>query len=131
MATAHSIINRALRLCKVLDALQAATAEDAADALATLNALLAELHEAEVGIPKYAFDALTDEFVGGAADAEALAYWLARRVAPEYGAELSPLAMKESENAEARLRLNYFQPGTTSYAELPSCQDSSFDIEAG
>jgi hypothetical protein len=131
MATAQTIINRAFRLCKVLDSFQAASSEDAADALSVLNGLLAELHCAEVGIPDYSFAALATEIASDAADAEALAYMLARRVAPEYGVELSSLIAKEAHDAESRLRLRYFQPGQTDYCELPSTQDGSFNFSTG
>lgn len=120
MATAQTIINRALRLCKVLDSFQAASSEDASDALNTLNGLMAELYEAEVGIPDYTFALLTTALASDDADADALAYMLARRIAPEYGVELSRGVISEAEKAEGRMRLRYFQPGCVDFSELPS-----------
>src|SRR4051812_47277368 len=105
MATAQTIINRALRLCRVLDAATAPEASDAQDALATLNALLAEMHAAEIGLPDYSFDSLESELASDAADAEALAYALAERIAPEYGAQLSPLIADQARQSMSRLRL--------------------------
>jgi hypothetical protein len=119
MATAITIINRALRLCKVLDAVEAAEAEDADNALETLNALLAEWHEADIGVPDYSFATLQTAVASDVADREAMAYQLAERIAPEYDVELSPLTMKASAEAMNRLRLRYLQPGTVSSAELP------------
>ena len=129
MATALTIINRALRLCKVLDAQEAAEAEDAADALETLNAMLAEWHEAEIGLPDYSFAELTTELASDAADREAIAYQLALRLSTEYGLELSPQAAAMAEQAMARLRLRYFQPAQSS-TDLPS-QRAGYNVEAG
>jgi hypothetical protein len=130
MATAITIINRALRLCKVLDAAEAAEAEDARDALETLNAMLAEWHQAEIGLPDYSFAELTTELASDAADREAIAYQLALRLSTEYGVDLSPQAAAMAEQAMGRLRLRYFQPGTVDLGELPSTR-SDFNIEVG
>jgi len=128
MATAMDLIKRSMRLATILDAGSAPEAGDAQDALATLNALLAELHEAEVGIPDYSLASLTTALASDGADREGLAYMLAKRIAPEYEKELSRLTMEQANQAESRLRLRYFQPGTTSYAELPSAQPGSYNI---
>ncbi len=119
MATAIQIINRAMRLCRILDANEAAEAQDAADALEALNGLLAEMHEARIGLPDYKFTGLTDTLATDDADREALAYQLAIRIAPEYGVELSQAAMAIAEQTMGRMRLRYFQPGTISFDDLP------------
>lgn len=129
MATGFTIVRRALKIAGVIDANEAPQAEEAADALEALNAMLAEWHEAEIGLPDYSI-ASGDTFAGDAADAEAVAYQLAERLAPEYGRELSPLTMKASGEAMSRLRLRYFQPGQVSFAELPSPYQG-FDINTG
>jgi hypothetical protein len=114
-----------------LDPAEAAEAEDADDALTTLNALLAEWHEAEIGLPDYSFASLQTEVASDAADREAIAYQLAERLAPEYDVELPPLAMKASAEAMNRLRLRYFQPGTVSSAELPGeCNTYNINTDA-
>lgn len=129
MATAQDIINRALRLAKVLDAGEAAEAEDAEDALATLNVMLAEMHEADIGLPDYSFATLQTELASGAADQDALAYQLALRISPEYGVELSPQVVAMAQEAMGRLRLRYFQPGRVD-AAMPSTR-VAYDVDLG
>lgn len=127
--TASDIIRRALRLIRVIDAAEALSASDAQDALATLNAMLAEWYEADIGFPDYSFATLTTEIATDAADREAIAYQLAPRLAPEYGKAITPELAVIAEQAMGRLRLRYFQPGTVS-TDLPS-QVSRFDIVSG
>lgn len=127
MATAITIINRALRLCKVLDPVETAEAEDADVALEVLNALLAEWYEAGIGLPDYSVATLATEVSSDAADREAIAYQLAARLAPEYGVDLSPLVAAAGESSMGRLRLRYFQPGSVSSAELPG-ESSVYNI---
>ena len=117
--TASDIIKRALRICRVADSNAALDENDAADALATLNAMLAEWHEAEIGLPDYSFSSLTDVLASDAADREAIAYELAARVAPEYGVSLSREAAGVGLASISRLRLRYFQPGRSDFSELP------------
>ena len=130
MATAQTIINRALRLCRVIDGEAAMSAYDASDALETLNAMLAEWHAAGVGLPVYSFASLTTDLASDAADREAIAYQLAMRVAPEYGAALSPEIVEIANATMSRLRLRYFQPGSVDFSELPS-KTEGFDINTG
>ena len=112
MATANEIISRALRLIGVLDAGEAMEADDAQDALSTLNAMLAEMHEAQFGFPQYKFATLTTEQDTDAADQEALSYSLALRVAPEYGASITPEVAAVGQRTIYRLRQRYFQPSS-------------------
>jgi hypothetical protein len=130
MATAQTIINRASRLCRVIDGEAAMSANDAADALETLNAMLAEWHAADIGLPDYSLDSLTTELASDAADREAIAYALALRVAPEYGATLTEDIVQMASSCMGRLRLRYFQPGTVDWSELP-CSTPAFDINTG
>ena len=53
MATAYTIIRRALKIAKVIDAAEAVPALEGQDTLAALNAMLAEWHEAQIGLPDY------------------------------------------------------------------------------
>ena len=99
-------------------------------ALVTLNAMLAEWHEAAIGLPDYSVTGLADTLASDAGDREAIAYQLAIRLAPEYGAELSPLAMQAANDSMNRLRLRYFQPGCVDFSELPS-PHIGFNIETG
>lgn len=127
MPTAISIVRRAMRLCRVLDANEAPSADEAQDALDILNAMLAEWHEAQIGVPDYAFTDLTTELASDVADREAIAYQLAARIAPEYGKDLPPLVAAVAESALSRLRLRYFQPGTTDFSELPSADCRTYN----
>lgn len=128
--TAGSIIKRALRLARVIDAQTAMDANDASDALETLNAMLAEWHEAEIGLPDYSFSGLDDELASDAADREAIAYQLAARLAPEYGVSLSVETAGVAQGTMDRLRLRYFQPGCVDWSQLPG-KCPIFDIELG
>lgn len=130
MATASQIIRRALRLIGALNPTQALAAQDAQDALETLNAMLAEWHEAQIGLPDYSLASITDTLASDVADREAIAYQLAIRVAPEYGLEVSQAVGVMAEQTMGRLRLRYFQPGTTDFSELPS-RRCTFNIETG
>lgn len=127
MATANDLISRAMRLIGVVDANLALEANQAQDALAALNAMLAEWHEADIGLPDYSFDSLTDTLATDAADSEAIAYQLGLRIAPEYGIEPSPRMERSAEEAMNRLRLRYFQPGQVD-AALPRGRHA-YDIE--
>lgn len=109
MATASDLIRRALRILRVIDAQDAMQAEDAQDALDTLNAMLAEWHEAQIGLPDYALPTLTTEMQSDLADREAIAYQLALRLAGEYDKELSPTDMLLAQQTMFRLRSRYFQ----------------------
>lgn len=117
MATGYDIVNRALRLCRVLDAGSAADALDATDALDTLNAMLAEWHEADIRLPDYSIATLETALASDVADRDAIAYALAERLATEYGAELMPGAHRQAVISFARLRSRYFQPRSPVPAE--------------
>jgi hypothetical protein len=128
MATALQVINRAMRLLAVKDSFNSLSAEESADSLEVLNALLAEMHEAEIGLPDYSFAELTTELASDAADREALAYALALRMAPEFGVDVRPEFLTSAAESMSRLRLRYFQPGTVSFAELPG-ECSTYNIQ--
>lgn len=130
MATAPKIIRRALRILGVLDPSAAVGAQDAQDALETLNAMLAEWHEAGFCLPDYKLSSMEDELDSDAGDREAIAYALALRMAPEYGIRLAPEVAAVGMESMNRLRLRYFQPGTADFSELPHVR-TAFDIETG
>jgi len=130
MATASQIIRRALRLIGALNPTQAMKAQDAQDALETLNAMLAEWHEAQIGLPDYSLSALTDTLASDVADREAIAYQLAIRVAPEYGLDIPQSVGVMAEQTMGRLRLRYFQPGSSDLSELPAVR-AGFNIVTG
>lgn len=116
MATASDIIRRALRILRVIDAQEAMQAADAQDALDTLNAMLAEWHEAKIGLPDYRFASLTAEQDTDVADREAIAYQLALRLAGEYDAAMSQVDMAHALQTFFRMRGRYFQPSS----QIPS-----------
>lgn len=105
-------------------------ANDVADAVDTLNALLAEWHVAGIGIPDYFVASEQATMTTDLADREAIAYQLALRMAPEYGFEPSQAQMVAGDEAWSRLRLRYFQPGTVDFSELPS-PSRSFNVATG
>lgn len=109
MATASQIIRRALRILTVIDSHEALDANDAQDALETLNAMLAEWHEAGIGLPDYSLASITDTLASDAADREAIAYELALRLAPEYGRSVAPEIAAVGRSAMFRLRSRYLQ----------------------
>lgn len=130
MATGQSIALRALRILRVIDAQTPPEAQDAADAIETLSAMLAEWHVAGIGVPNYDVADYTNESVVDDADREAVAYQLAVRLAPEYGKALSAEAAAIADASMARLRLRYFQPGSVDLSEMPgTC--GQFDINTG
>jgi hypothetical protein len=107
---AQDVIRRALRICGVIASGETPEASDVADALDTFNVLLAEWHEADIGIPDYTVETESSTMTTDLADRDALAYKLALRIGPEYGYEPSPSQMMEGDAAWARLALRYFQP---------------------
>lgn len=129
MATALNIVRRALRVAHAIDADEPPEAEASADALEILNAMLADWHEAEIGLPEYALATVNTTTVLDAADREAVALQLALRIAGEYGTQVSPLDMESAERTFSRLRLRYFQPGVMT-SDLPS-PHVGFNIETG
>lgn len=130
MPTASDIIRRAMRIAGIIDGEQAMQATDAQDALDTLNAMLAEWHVARIGLPDYELPTLATALASDAADRDAIAYALALRISPEYGAELSGAAIAQGQQSMNLLRLRYFQPGSVAFDELPSTC-ASFNIVTG
>lgn len=116
---AQDVIRRALRICGVIASGETPQASDVSDALGTFNALLAEWHEADIGIPDYTVETESSTMTTDLADRDAMAYQLALRIGPEYGYEPSPSQVAEGEVAWVRLCLRYFQPGRVD-AALPS-----------
>jgi hypothetical protein len=126
---AQEPIRRALRIMGVIASGETPQAEDVADVLATLNALLAEWHVAEIGIPDYSVATEAATMSTDVADREAIAYQLAFRMAPEYGFEPTQSQVAAGAEAWARLCLRYFQPGVVD-AALPSTRHG-YNIDAG
>ena len=96
---AQDVIRRALRIVGVIASGETPQASDVADALGTFNALLAEWHVAQVGIPDYSVDSEASAMSTDEADREAMAYQLALRIGPEYGYEPTPSQAVAGEQA--------------------------------
>lgn len=126
---AQEVIYRALRIAGVIASGETPQASDTQDALDTFNALLAEWHEAEVGVPDYSVATASTTMTTDLADRDAMAYQIAFRMAPEYGFEPSPSQAVAGDEAWQRLRLRYFQPGQVD-AALPTGR-VGYNIDAG
>jgi hypothetical protein len=98
MTTATQIVERALRLCRVLDASEAVEAGDSQDAIEALNNL-GQRWLASGLLPAWT-NATGPTFVLVTATSanEALAFGLALKIAPEYGVDLSPLVLEQSKS---------------------------------
>ena len=103
--TAEDVILRALRI--VGSAGNLPDTVSFPQALGTLNALQAEMHEAGIGLPDYSVAALATPLTSDIGDREAIAYQLALRLAPEYGVSLAPEALSAAQTAMFRLRSRY------------------------
>jgi hypothetical protein len=106
--TAEDVILRALRLLPTPESLPDVVAFNAT--LATLNAMLAEWHEAHIGLPDYTLATLDAALQSDIGDREAIAYQLALRLAPEYGVQAPPLVIGQARESLFRLRSRYFEP---------------------
>lgn len=79
------VINRALRIIKVLDAGESATGEDAAGAIEALNAMLTRWEANGLSMGWTNVSLPSDDLPVPDEAEEAIAYNLALRIAPEYG----------------------------------------------
>lgn len=119
MATANQVLERGLRLAGILASGETADAATIQDALGVYNALLAEWHVAEIGIPDYSVASIGATVTTDAADNEAISHQIALRLMPEYGMSASPEFVANAEQTFGRLRLRYFQPARVDFSELP------------
>lgn len=125
---AIDVISRALRLIGASDASESVDAKAAQDALYALNVMLAEWSAAGVGQPDHDLGLQTE--IVSPADADAYAYQLALRIAPEYGLPISGDIAVMAEQAMNRLRLRYFTQGVVNLLELPTATEP-FNILVG
>lgn len=133
MATALILVRRALRLATIIASGETPHAAIVQDALSVLNSLLAEWHDAGIGIPDYSIQNEAAQLTMGDGDVEAVAYQLAIRIAPEYGQEVTPTVAATAADSMNRLRLKYFQPGRSDLSELPCPTGGrgSWNVEVG
>lgn len=90
MVTVQDIVSRALRLLRVLDANAAPKAQDMADGMAALNAMMQRWEADGVALGWSAVDNPADTIPAPVEAEEAISYNLAVRLRPEYGATLDP-----------------------------------------
>lgn len=126
---AAELIRRTLLILGVVDATETPEAEDVQDALDTLNALFAEWHGSDLMVPDYDVAAPATELTIDLADREAVAYQLALRISPEYGATLSAEAREVMESSWRRFQMRYFQPGTVDFSELPCASRRHYQVD--
>lgn len=113
------LVTRVLRLLRVIDVNDAPGAEDARDVLYVLEGLLAEWRGSDIMVPDYQVKGVNDDLTIDEADREAVAYQVALRMSPEYGASLTPETRAALDESFNRFRLRYFQPGDADLSELP------------
>jgi hypothetical protein len=106
MVTANDVVKRALRLIEVIAAGETPAAEDAQDALTSLNRMLhgLELHGIYLGHTDLAL-ADTVNLPDGHIDA--LENILAVRLAPEFGANPSPIVVVQADSGQTLLESHY------------------------
>lgn len=121
MATALVLVRRALRLATIIASGETPDAATIQDALSVLNSMLAEWHDAEIGVPDYSVTSEASQLTMDDGDVEAVAHQLAIRILPEYGMEITPTLAAMASDSMSRLRLKYFQAGRADGA-LPRAQ---------
>lgn len=117
MATAQSVINGALRLIGVLAQGQTLQAEDSAQALEALNAMLATWPDQGIDIDTSPV-ALADELQYPANHTAPIRYSLAVELAPEYEKQLSGLVMGKQERYFRGLQAYYAAPALLSCSPM-------------
>lgn len=130
MATANDVITRALRMIGVLAAGEAASAEDAADALGALNDMLRDWEADGVSL---GFAPLSS--VGGALgvpdDAlRAIKFNLAVELAPEYSTEPSPTVLNTARDTYRQLLGASMLVSEANFDHLPGVV-RKYDINGG
>lgn len=119
MTRAIDIIERACRILGIAVDGEALEASMAKDALSVLNGVMAEMYE-NIDVPEYTVSDLFSTMTIDKGDAEALAYELALRIAPEYGQAVTPDILRKAEESMSRLRNRYFRVGESCFDELPT-----------
>lgn len=122
MATASEVINRALRLIGAVAAGEEPSAQESADALTALNAMLAdwERRGASLGFSE-AVNA-SDELDIPAHAVKAVTYSLAVEIAPEYETNPSPLVVNEADQGYRRILRDAIGLPRSSVTHLPSAR---------
>ena len=95
MSTAIKIVTRAMRLCGIIDAAQSPAPDDTQDAIEALNNIGQRWLSSGLLIAWTDATLPTSSLVTPTIADEALAYALAAKIAPEYGKELSPVALQQ------------------------------------
>jgi hypothetical protein len=129
---AQDVIKRMFRILGVIASGEAGDANEFDDALSVLNSLLAEWRGKNINLPDYTIEALTTEVNLPLSDKEAVAYQLAKRMAPEFGVSLGPEALEAAADSWQALQHRYFVAGHTDFSELPNAAGGYwYDIRTG
>jgi len=103
MAAVQTIINRSLRLLKMLDPNESPTAVDTNTAIEALNAMMVRWEADGVSLGWSAVSAGSDVLPAPEEAEEAIAYNLAVRLRPEYGAPLEQDVYAQAQEGLGRL----------------------------
>lgn len=116
---AQDIIKRAYRILGVIASGEGGEASEFEDALSVLNSLLAEWRGKNILLPDYTVETINTAMNLPLSDKEAVAYQIAKRMAPEFGTSLSPEAQEAAAESWQGLQHRYFAIGRTDFSELP------------
>jgi hypothetical protein len=123
MATARSIITRAMRKLKILAGGEDPTSDEADDCLDALNQMLSEWRIDGIDLAHVDL-VLTDEVDVPASHRNAIVLNLALRIADDFGAQITPSLANEASNGRAALVAYHFTIGEIGI-DHPSAQPRS------
>ncbi len=116
---ANDVVKRAMSILGVKAAGEELNGEDGEDGLEMLNTLLAEWRGADIPVTDYSVASLQATLTIPLAHKEAIAGKIAERLAGDYGVQLSPIQMKNIEEAFHRMQLAYFVSMPADYSGMP------------
>ena len=129
---AQDIIKRAFRILGVIASGEAGDANEFDDALSVLNSLLAEWRGKSIMLPDYTVETINTVMNLPLSDKEAVSHQLAKRMAGEFGATLSPESLEAANESWQALQHRYFVVGRTDFSELPEQTGGYwYDIRVG
>jgi hypothetical protein len=121
MSTVLQIISRSLRLIAVIDARTTPAAEESADALVALNAMVTRWEANGLALGWANADSTNDTLAAPLEAEDAIAFNLALKLAPEYGVTPSPRVEMDARESLAALRRDRLVAAPLTIAsDLPS-----------